>query len=211
MTESDPPQERRKGQPGVPNQAPPLPDGVEWGPAMRALRSDKHRAFVLALYTAPSHAAAARVSGFGTDRTSPIGWTVIAAQLCHNEKILAAIAEEDKRRVRVLGPRAIRAAEKLVEDPTHRDHARGISMMLDRTVPVETRHEVVVRHIDHDAEAIEQLKLMKRLGVVHEKLVEWFGYSGLGRYERMLEEQDNGKQPPMIEATAAEVAPADKQ
>ena len=70
--------------------------------------------------------------------------------------------------------------------------------------------------IDHNAEALEQLRVMKRLGVAHEKLIEMFGYSGLGRYEQMLEERDKGSKDPaapaspdprMIEGTAVEIKP----
>jgi hypothetical protein len=76
---------------------------------------------------------------------------------------------------------------------------------------VETQHRVEVHHIvDHDREAIDQLRMFKRLNVAHEKLVEMFGYSGLGRYERLLEQQDGKAAPKLIDASAVEVTPADK-
>jgi hypothetical protein len=58
-------------------------------------------------------------------------------------------------------------------------------MLLDRTDAVET-YAVVTHHVevDHVAETLEHLRLLKQLGVAHEKLVEIFGYSGLGRYAR---------------------------
>jgi hypothetical protein len=82
----------------------------------------------------------------------------------------------------------------LIRDPKHRDHARAIGMMLDRTDKVET-HTTITHHVevDHNAQAIEQLRLLKGLGVTREKLVEVFGYSGLGRYERLLVERDQPK------------------
>jgi hypothetical protein len=47
---------------------------------------------------------------------------------------------------RASAPRAIRALAHLVETPNHRDHARGIAMVLDRVHPVETTHRVEVEH-----------------------------------------------------------------
>ena len=38
------------------------------------------------------------------------------------------------------------ALSRLIEDPRHKDHARGIAMVLDRTMPLET-----VLKVNHDA------------------------------------------------------------
>ena len=73
-------------------------------------------------------------------------WSVIASRLAHDEKILAAIHEEDQKRIRASAPRAIQALHNLIEDPTAKDHARGIAMVLDRVHPVETQHTVKVEH-----------------------------------------------------------------
>src|SRR5262245_53557142 len=89
------------------------PDGTEWGPAMKALPSDRHRAFVLALYQIrPGYGAqvkAAKMAGFGTSTSSAKSWSVIASQLAHDEKILEALREEDQKRIRASAPRAVRA------------------------------------------------------------------------------------------------------
>jgi hypothetical protein len=81
MTDADPPRKpRRKRAPGIPNQVPPdiaesfkLAD-TKWGPAMAALPSDKHRAFVIALYEIPrgmgAQTTAAKMAGFGTDTST---------------------------------------------------------------------------------------------------------------------------------------------
>jgi hypothetical protein len=205
---------------GVPNQ---LSDDVleafglrdaQWGPCMKALASDRHRAFVCALYEVErgqgANTAAAKMAGFGTSTTTPNGWSAIGYRLGHDERILAALHEEDQRRIRASAPRAIRALSNLVEDPVHKDHARGIAMILDRVHPAETRHTVEVHHhVDHDAEAVTQLRMLKSLDVPRAKLEEMFGFSGLSHYERLLEleDQKNGKQPLMIEATAVEITP----
>jgi len=130
----------------------PLPavDGTEWGPCMKALASDKHRMFVLALYQIkPGYGAnvkAAKMAGFGTATSSAKSWSVIASRLAHDEKILAAIHEEDQKRIRASAPRAIQALHNLIEDPTAKDHARGIAMVLDRVHPLETVQRVTVEH-----------------------------------------------------------------
>jgi hypothetical protein len=167
--------------------------GAEWGPAMKALPSDRHRAFVL-------------LAGFGSATSSAHSWSTIAARLAHDERILAALFEEDQKRIRASAPRAIRALAHLIEDPEHKDHARGIGMVLDRVHPAETRHTVdVVHHVDHDAEAIAQLRMLKQLDVPKAKLEAVFGFTGLSRYERLLELEDAKRQPRLIEAAAVEI------
>jgi hypothetical protein len=148
---------RRKGKRGKSNQlsadvvAALAPgDGAEWGPKMKALPSDRHRIFVLSLYEVPrgygANVKAAKMAGFGTATSSAKSWSVIAARLAHDEKILAAIHEEDQRRIRASAPRAIRALENLLENPDHRDHGRAIGIVMDRVHPAETTHTVKVEH-----------------------------------------------------------------
>ncbi len=54
--------------------------------------------------------------------------------------------EDDSKRIRSSAPRAISALSRLIETPSHKDHARGIAMVLDRVHPVETQHTVKVEH-----------------------------------------------------------------
>jgi hypothetical protein len=65
---------------------------------------------------------------------------------------------------------------------------------------LNVRGEVQVNHTN---EAIEQLRVLKGLGVPQSKLIELFGFSGLGRYERLLTEADS-RQAKMIEAQPGE-------
>jgi hypothetical protein len=151
------PARRRKGKRGKPNQlsadvvaALAPSDGAAFGPKMTALPTDRHRMFVLSLYEIPrgygAHVKAAKMAGFGTATTSAKSWSVIASRLAHDDKILEAMREEDERRIRASAPRAIRALAHLIEDPDHKDHARGIGMVLERVHPVETTHTVKVEH-----------------------------------------------------------------
>ena len=179
MTEK--PRRRRKGKRGKPNELSPdvvaalAPgDGAEWGPAMKALRSDRHRMFVLSLYEIPrgygAHVKAAKMAGFGTETTSAKSWSVIASRLAHDDRILEAMREEDERRIRASAPRAIRALAHLIEDPDHKDHGRGIAMVLDRVHPAETTHTVKVEHTSKvvvaTAEILERIaRLAARAGL----------------------------------------------
>jgi hypothetical protein len=130
--------------------APLEPIDAEDGPAMKALPTDRHRAFVRALYQVkPGHGAnvkAAKLAGFGTPTSSAQSMATIASRLAHDERVLEAIAEEDSKRIRASAPRAISALSRLVENPKHKDHARGIAMVLDRVHPTEMVHKVKHEH-----------------------------------------------------------------
>jgi phage terminase small subunit len=120
------------------------------GPAMLALPTERHRAFVRALYQVkPGHGAnvkAAKLAGWGCPSSSAQSMATIASRLAHDERVLEAIREEDEKRIRSSAPRAISALSRLVENPKHKDHARGIAMVLERVHPVETTHHVKVEH-----------------------------------------------------------------
>jgi hypothetical protein len=149
---------------------------IEDGPAMRALVTDKQRAFVRALFDAPSKDGrviwAARVAGYGTETSSNKVLSTIGSRLHTSEPIQAAIAEHSARVLRGLSPSAIKALEDLIADPKHRDHARGIAMILDRSDPLQTTHNVVVDHKSHreleraTKEVIEKIhELARRVGL----------------------------------------------
>jgi phage terminase small subunit len=144
--------------------APLEPVEAKDGPAMLALPTDRHRAFVRALYTVrPGHGArvkAAKLAGFGTPQSSAQSMATIASRLAHDDRVLAAIAEEDQKYIRSSAPRAVGALSRLIEDPKHKDHARGIAMVLDRTMPLET-----VVKVNHDATPafVETAQVMKRI------------------------------------------------
>jgi hypothetical protein len=78
------------------------------------------------------------------------------------ESALAAIREEDEKRIRSSAPRAISALSRLIEDPKHKDHARGIAMVLDRVHPAETVSTVKVQH-DATPDFKETAQVMKRI------------------------------------------------
>jgi hypothetical protein len=154
--------EKRKSREPVPLEDVDAKDG----PAMLALPTDRHRAFVRALYQVkPGHGAnvkAAKLAEFGTANSSPQSMATIASRLAHDERVLAAIAEEDSKRIRASAPRAISALSRLVENPKHKDHARGIAMVLDRVHPAETVSTLKVQH-DATPAFKETAQVMKRI------------------------------------------------
>ena len=120
------------------------------GPKMQALPTDRHRAFVRALYEVKPGfgfgVKAAKLSGWGCENSSAQSMATIASRLMHDERVLEAIHEEDRKRIRASAPRAIRSLQSLLEDSTHREHGRAIGMVLDRVHPAETTHMVKVQH-----------------------------------------------------------------
>ena len=76
----------------------------------------------------------------------------------------------------------------MLRDPAHRDHARAVSMVIERTDPAISKHSVDVTHRveDPDREALEELKALRAIGASRQKLIELFGPNGLDRIE-MLE------------------------
>jgi hypothetical protein len=167
----------------------------EYGPAMRALPNNKWRAFVdFYLVLPPSRtgrfsnqAEAARRAGFGTPRSKPIDMASTAWQLMRDERMQAAIAEEAHKLLRSCAPEAAKALIELVRNPEHKDHAKGIGMMLARTDPEITRHDMNITHrvIDPEQEELEELRALRELGTSREKMLQIFGGNRLPKLEAM--------------------------
>lgn len=183
-----------------------FPDWSGFGPKMAALR-DRERRFVWAYLInalndgVENGAQAARDAGYSDAKE---GAKVRAHELLHRDDVLEAMSETAGRELRGLALPAVLALSKLLSKPTHADHRKAIEMVLNRVghaertaVDVNVSGHVTVNHTD---EAIEQLKVLRDLGVPREKLLETFGFSGLARYEKMLEEVER-RRPKVIEGT----------
>jgi hypothetical protein len=185
-------------------------DWGELGPAMKALPNAKWRAFVeFYLLENPgrgSQANAARRAGFGSPRSKPIDMAHIGWRLMSDERMQAAIAEEARKVLRGCAPEATKALLELVRNPEHKDHARGIAMMLARTDPEITRHDMNIVHrvIDPDQEELEELRALRELGTSREKMLELFGGNGLARLEQ-LEAADKGRRAAAAKVVEGEV------
>ena len=196
----------------------------EDGESLAALPSDKWRSFCFHyLMQAPRHGAAtsaARAAGFGTPTTRPIVMARYAHRLLQDPRIQRALMDESKKMLRAHAPEAVNALLAIVRDVRHKDHVRGVQMLLDRTDSVElhstVHHQVEVNHTD---EALRELAFLKKHGVDRAALEAMFGYSGLSRYEALLAEQERkqiadgsretvAKESRVIEGSATEVKPA---
>ena len=183
----------------------------EMGPAMRALPNEAWRAFVYSYVANPNprggggKAAALRAAGLGQG-SSPEQQAKDAWKLAHDDRVIAAIAEEARKVIRVGAPEAANALLGLVRNPEHKDHARALAMVLDRADPIQTHHnmEIVHRVVDPDAEALEELRAARLIGASPEKLRELFGGNGLARLERLEAQQAAAAK--VIDAEAIEVA-----
>lgn len=185
------------------------------GPCMASLSSEKQRTFVDALFDVPhgrgAMVAAARVAGYQGD---PHSLTATANRLMRDPKIQAAITEETKRRMRGLGPAAVSAIAGILGNTLHRDQLKAALAVINKVDPEITRVSGEIHHtheiIDHDKEAVAQLRTLQSLGVAENKLNELFGGNGLERYRRMLAAEDAAKAAiaqPIIDAEFNEITP----
>jgi hypothetical protein len=91
---------------------------------------------------------------------------VVIARLRAVQRELADLKLQipERKRIRASAPRAINALTRLVEDPKHKDHARGIAMVLDRVHPAEQVYKVDHQHM-HDVtpSAANTAETLKRI------------------------------------------------
>ncbi|UQR67711.1 hypothetical protein LRP30_21730 [Bradyrhizobium sp. C-145] len=111
------------------------------GPAMAAL-NERQKRFVHALFLAPkSHGSrtfAAKAAGYGTPTSSRQSLSQIGHQLSTDPKVQAAISEVSATYLTTLGPPAVRALRRLLDDPKHKDHGRALGIIMDRVTPVQS-------------------------------------------------------------------------
>jgi hypothetical protein len=163
----------------------------ELGPCMRALPSNRWRAFVeCLLLEPPGHGAqtnAARRAGFGHARTSPLNMAKIASRSMRDDRIVAAIGEECRKLLRGGAPDAVKALQNLVRNPEHRDHVRGIALVLGRTDPEIQQHKIEVEHyVTNEERDIQHYRALKKLGAPAEAFLARFGPNGLARVEALI-------------------------
>ena len=186
----------------------PIDSTEEIGEAMAAL-TPRDRLFVSFLFQpGTTTAAAARSAGFGAPDSTNATFARIGYRKRLQPSVVKAIAEECARQVRSLGPEALRGMREIIADKKHKDRGKMIRFIVEKIDPstILHKHDVTVKVENHQVEALKILKFMRdQLGVPREKLVEHFGHSGLGMYERLERQQSGG--PKLIEASPAESQP----
>jgi hypothetical protein len=173
----------------------PIADSDEsLGPHMQAL-TPKARRFVMELRYGPvgygSEVRAARAAGYGTPTSSDGAMRFLAHQALHSPKIQDALREVGHRIIRAEAFQSIRNVTAIANDLDHRDCFKANLALMDRGgFAPETHHTITVEHVDHDREAVSQLRMLKSEGVAREQLEIYFGKNGLTRFERLLALED---------------------
>jgi hypothetical protein len=168
----------------------------ELGPKMQAC-SERERLFVWAFLEqgCQDAADAARKAGCSDPGPHSSAIRVRGHELRHRPRVIEAMQEVARSYFGGLLLPAVLAAEDMIGNPKHPDHAKMVQAVLgaqglgDRTkVDINFSGEVTVNHTD---QALDDLRRYLDLEVPRPKLVEIFGFSGLDRYEKMLAERDD--------------------
>ncbi|MBR0936687.1 hypothetical protein JQ586_25350 [Bradyrhizobium jicamae] len=113
-----------------------------------AALTEKQRRYVLALFDAPrkhgSGVFAVKAAGYGPT-SSRHTLSQLAYQLNNDPKIQLAITEVSQNYLCALGPYAVRAVKRILDDPKHREHGRIIGIVMDRVSPVQSTAVVKVQ------------------------------------------------------------------
>lgn len=145
------------------------PDDMGTGPAFAAL-SEKQKKFVIALFNAPkSHGAqtyAARAAGYTT--SSPNATNVLGYQTFWNPKVQAAIEELSRQYLTVLGPHAVRAMKRVLDNDEHSQFGRVLGILMDRISPANSTHTVTVQH-DITPTAAQTAETLRRIAELSAK------------------------------------------
>lgn len=160
----------------------------EWPAELRALSSDKRRMFVLHYLNHRNGARASKEAGYLPETATAEDHAQNAYKLLHDETVCDAIIAMTRRQLRTLAPEAINAIKETLATPFNKDRMRAAAMVLERTDSVTQKVDVTHTHVlDHEGEAVAQLRSLMALGVAREKLVEVFGEFGLQRLEAKIE------------------------
>jgi phage terminase small subunit len=173
-----------------------------------AALTPRERRFVVELFMpGVTAASAAQIAGFGNEDGTSKRETLarIARRKMTRPHIVAAIQEEQRHVVRALAPSAVRALREILGNRAHKDRLKAARTVFARTDPEQVdhhhQHDHRVTVVDHEAETLKALRWMLDAGVPRKKLLEHFGFTGLSRYERMLEERERRDGPKLIEAS----------
>ena len=168
---------RRLGPRGAPRPTPTIAFDGEPGPAMAKL-NHRQRAFVISLWDGKTTGSgvgveAAICAGYGTTTSTRNSLRVIASRLMADPKIQDAMSEVGKHYIGSTAIIAFRAAKNLLNDPSHKDHARACGWFLDRYFPQVVEQKIdVVHHSKRNAE-MEELarRFALELGIPVERVL----------------------------------------
>lgn len=142
-----------------------------YGPAMSALNPFQQR-FVEIYVDDPIGGKKACIYAAGYKGTE-MGAYAMGHRLMRNKLILDALIEASKAKMKSLVPNAMKAIEKVIDDPKHRDHTKASLAVLDRTgLHVVQEHKSVVEHTISEPVLLARVKAMaESLGIDASKLL----------------------------------------
>ena len=198
-----------------------LPDGskIELSPAMRDLPNDKWRLYVHYRYLLAGKKGAIsesmRRAGFGSSDTQGRQLSSMGCRLEHDPRMIVALREYGEIFLRRAAPDMLAVVREIAMNARakHSDRLKASAMFIDRAHPLQSvvKHDHTHKIVDHDKEAITQLRKMIADGATLETLQFLYGEAGLARYLARIEAEDgkrpiiHGGQMKVIEATAVEV------
>jgi phage terminase small subunit len=189
--------------------APTNDEADDFGPCMLVCLP-RERSFILAVLNGANYAQAARDAGYGVEGSSSATFARIAHRTLTRPRVVDALMEQMKISVRSLAPEVMRSLRDTLNGGDAAQRAKVALNLLERYQPtvqrVDAHHTVEI--VDHRKEALEQLRTLKALGVAREKLIEFYGETGLPIMEQQLEQQE-AKQP--IDAEFTEIDPLDDE
>jgi hypothetical protein len=137
-----------------------------WAPKMAALRSDRQRAFICALYSEDALRKGNGLQLWAMERagyqvTNKKSASVNAWKLLQDPKIRAAAAEYSRAVLRSLSPMTIQAVRELLANPKSKHHAKAIDAVLSRSDPLPKPETHV--HIDQSTVAMNIDQMFARI------------------------------------------------
>ena len=147
---------------------------------MRALASDRQRAFVIAC-TQPTpegevnYTQAAADAGYGGSRAT---LAVTSHRLAHDERVQAAMLEEGQRRMGAGIPLAVASIIQIMTTATKNgERLKAAGMLLNRAgMPEKSEHEIKVTRTESMGEKVERaIRLAKEMGIDPEALLGKYG------------------------------------
>lgn len=168
---------------------PPLSDLPE---PVQALRTERERAFVWHyMLNGANGSKAAKAAGYSDVKE---GAKVRAHGLLQRAEIQEALRALCTKYLFSLAPKALFRLSTLLGSENERVALKAVDMTLARTgfaertaLDVNVGGQVTINHKDA---AVEDLRRLKSLGVPRAELERTFGFSGLSRYEKLLEIED---------------------
>jgi hypothetical protein len=181
---------------------------IEAGPCMRAL-SQRHQMAVRALFEfGGNRTAALRSLGYcqGVGDKKQHNLQAQASRFFADRRIRAAVREECAARLEYIEPELIASISTIASDKGEKaaDRLRALSMLWDRSRPVESKHKIEVEHVVTNNERdIQHYLAMRKIGAPQDAFLRRFGPNGIARVEALVAAEETRRRQldgPMIDA-----------